>query len=55
MDQSGDRLWLIAAPFVLGFSSQAGPLWNHIVIGLVVAGDALWAAWPRPREHAHHA
>ncbi len=42
--------WLILAPFALAFSMQALPTWNHIVVGLVVAGDALWRASRRPSE-----
>lgn len=36
-------LWLIAAPFTLGFSGDSGATWNHVVVGVVVGGDALWA------------
>ncbi len=35
-------LWLIAAPFVLLFS-QPQAFWNHIVLGVIIAIDALWA------------
>ena len=37
-------LWLIVAPFVLGFTHDSTAMWSSIVIGLFVAGDALWAA-----------
>lgn len=36
-------VWLIFAPFVLGFVDQTAVMWNHIVVGLAVGGDALWA------------
>ncbi len=36
-------LWLIVAPFALGFTAEAGAMWNHIIIGVLVAADALWA------------
>lgn len=36
-------LWLILAPFVLAFTSETGPMWNHIIVGLVIGGGALWA------------
>lgn len=43
--------WLILAPFVLGFTDQAGPMWNHILVGLLIGADALWAALqPAPRR-----
>ncbi|XZE55002.1 SPW repeat protein [Planctomycetaceae bacterium SH139] len=29
-------VWLIAAPFVLGFTGVAGEMWNHIIAGLCV-------------------
>lgn len=37
-------LWLILAPFVLYFTAQSGPTWNHIIVGVVIAIDAAWAA-----------
>lgn len=30
-------LWLIIAPFSLGYSTHAEPFWNGIIVGLVVA------------------
>lgn len=50
-------LWLIAAPFALGFSAQVGPTWNHIGVGAVVAADALLVALRRGRsvQPPHHA
>lgn len=47
-------LWLIAAPFVLGFTTETAALWNHVVVGLVVGADALWAALARPPVHPRH-
>ena len=29
-------VWLIAAPFVLGFTEVADEMWNHIIVGLCV-------------------
>ena len=37
-------LWLIAAPFVLGYSGTAAPLWNDIIVGVVVAALGTWSA-----------
>ncbi len=34
-------IWLIVAPFLLGFANQAIPMWNQIIVGLLVAGIAL--------------
>jgi len=36
-------LWLIVAPFALGFTNLAGPMWNQIVVGVLVGGAALGA------------
>jgi hypothetical protein len=36
-------LWLIVAPFALSFNTEVGAMWNHIVIGVLVGADALWA------------
>lgn len=43
-------IWLIAAPFVLGFSSHNGVTLSHIAIGLLLMADALMA--PGPAGHA---
>jgi hypothetical protein len=34
-------IWLIIAPFVLGYAN-AVPWWNDIILGIIVAGVALW-------------
>jgi hypothetical protein len=39
--------WLIVAPIVLGFRSEVVPTVNHFVVGLLIAGDALWVMFPR--------
>lgn len=37
-------LWLVAAPFVLGFyTADSVAAWNQIVVGVLIAGDAIWA------------
>jgi hypothetical protein len=41
-------VWLIISPLVLGFSNETGAMWNHIIVGLVVAGDALWVMLQKP-------
>jgi len=33
--------WLIVAPFTLGFTTQLGPMWNQIFVGLLIGGAAL--------------
>jgi hypothetical protein len=34
-------LWLILAPFVLGFSSLGGAMWNSLILGAAIAGLAI--------------
>ncbi len=36
-------LWLIVAPFALGYPGTT-PLWNDIILGIVVAGLAIWSS-----------
>lgn len=47
--------WLIIAPFVLGFSDQTGAMWNHVIVGLLIGADALWAALQYSPQRMHHA
>lgn len=37
-------VWLIVAPYVLGYSTASTALWNDIIIGVVVAIVALVGA-----------
>jgi len=34
-------VWLIAAPFILGFSSQVGPTLNQVFVGLLIGSISL--------------
>lgn len=36
-------IWLIIAPFALGYIAAA-PLWNDIIVGIIVAATAVWNA-----------
>ncbi|MGE0079985.1 MAG: SPW repeat protein [Thiohalomonadaceae bacterium] len=36
-------VWLIISPFALGYTALQGAMWNHIIVGLLVGADALWA------------
>lgn len=36
-------IWVIIAPFVLGFSTESGAMWNHLIVGVLVLIVALWA------------
>jgi len=41
--ESALGLWLIASPWLLGFSAQTNAMRNAVVTGLVVLALALWA------------
>lgn len=44
-------IWLIIAPFVLGYSVVTAALWNDIIVGIVVVVLAGWAALTVGRHH----
>jgi len=46
-------IWLIIAPFALHFTTQAGPTWNQIIVGLLIGIDAAWAATELRGRHEH--
>ncbi len=41
-------MWLIVAPYVLGFSSDMLATANHVIVGVLVAGDAALAMLQKP-------
>jgi hypothetical protein len=44
-------VWLLAAPFVLGFEGQAVALWTTAVVGVLILATAVGAVLlPRPWE-----
>jgi hypothetical protein len=47
-------VWLILAPFILGYSAIVAALWNDIIVGVVVIVLATWAAtaFGRPAPQA---
>jgi hypothetical protein len=44
-------VWLIIAPFLLGYSALTAALWNDIIVGIVVVVLAGWAALAMGRYH----
>jgi hypothetical protein len=44
-------VWLVAAPFILGYSGVAAALWNDLIVGLLVAILAWRSAVARPQQN----
>lgn len=38
--------WLFIAPFILGFQAETAAMANHLLLGLLIVGDAMWAVYP---------
>jgi len=47
-------LWLVAAPFVLGFTTLVAPMYNQVITGLLIAGIAVAAALQQSPPTAGH-
>lgn len=45
-------LWLILAPFALNYSAMPTPLWNDVIVGVVIAALATWSAVATPHRSA---
>ena len=42
-------IWLVIAPFVLGFwGAERGAAWNQIIVGVLVGLDAIWVLAATP-------
>ncbi len=37
-------LWMVLSPFIWGFSGEATPLWNNILMGVLGGAFGLWGA-----------
>jgi hypothetical protein len=46
-------LWLVASPWVLGFTANVNAMWTSVVLGLLVAAVSAWAVWDVRHPHAH--
>jgi hypothetical protein len=43
-------VWLLISPWLLGFAqSGPAPVWNHVILGLVIGGLAAWEAYSSRR------
>ena len=38
-------LWLVVAPWLVGFTNVVVARWTHVVLGLLVAAVAAWEVW----------
>jgi len=48
-------VWVVVAPWILGFVASAYALWVHVVLGLLVIAVTAWEIWDvrqRPRATA---
>jgi SPW repeat len=46
-------VWVVIAPWVLGFAAATNAMWTHVVLGLLVAAAAAWEIWEvRHQPHA---
>ncbi|EPC03123.1 hypothetical protein L861_22700 [Litchfieldella anticariensis FP35 = DSM 16096] len=36
-------VWMILAPFLLGYAGIVEAMWNSVIIGLLVGADAIWS------------
>ncbi|MGY5800703.1 SPW repeat protein [Rhizobium hainanense] len=46
-------LWLVASPWLLGFTANVNAMWTDIVLGVFVIAASLWAVWDVHHPHAH--
>lgn len=45
-------LWLIAAPWALGFAAMTMAAWNHVVVGALIVALAAWELWDVRHQHS---
>ncbi|MDJ1160092.1 SPW repeat protein [Chelatococcus sp. SYSU_G07232] len=45
--------WMIVSPWALGFASNMGALWTHVVLGVLTVAASGWAVWDY--RHSPHA
>ena len=42
-------IWIMAAPWILGYAGSSAALWNSVVAGAIVAVLGLWGVFGRER------
>jgi hypothetical protein len=45
-------VWLVIAPWVIGFSAMAAALWDHVIVGILIVVLAAWELWEVRQEGA---
>ncbi len=43
-------VWLVVAPWVLGFSAMAAAVWDHVIVGALIVVLAAWELWAVRQE-----
>jgi len=38
-------IWVVVAPWVLGFAAVVAAMWTHVILGLLIAAAAAWEIW----------
>ena len=46
-------IWLLVAPWLVGFDVVGSAVWNQIVVGMVVGLMSLWSVYDIHDVHAH--
>lgn len=46
-------VWLMAAPWLLGFASHLEAMWTHVIFGALAFAVSAWAVWDY--RHTPHA
>ncbi|MDI3270669.1 MAG: SPW repeat protein [Bacillota bacterium] len=41
-------VWMFLSPWILGFSAEAGIMWNAVIVGILAAALALWHGYGGP-------
>ncbi len=45
-------VWLVVSPWITGYAAVAAATWNHVVVGVLTAALAIWAAWQARQQPA---
>lgn len=47
-------VWLILAPFILGFTQLQAALWNHLIVGALIVAGAVWSLMQMRAHNVRH-